>query len=586
MTTADLLPDDADLLRERRAPRRATPTPRSPPTRWPARAGCRATTSSSSPAPTSTARTSSASRARRAWPPQAVLRRDRRASSRRCGSGSTSATTASSAPPTTSTSAACSSCGSGCARPRRPTASAAVYRGTYAGWYCPRCEAFKDEEELKQPGNLCPDHERPCEWTEEENFFFRLSAYADWLQRARSSPAALRIEPAGRRNEVLAVIRQGLQGLQRQPRAREVGHPRPRGARPRLLRLDGRARELRHRPRLRRRRARVPQASGRAPTSGCTSSARRSSASTASTGRPCCTRRACPSPTRVFAHGWLTKDGKKLSKTTGNVIDPDALIDRYGADAVRYFFLREGSFGQDWDFTDEAFVERYNSDLANDLGNLVSRALTMVAQYCDGQVPPRPRRSTSDDGLEARFQSEKVDWDATGTALSRRSSSATRRSTSRARCALIWSWVGQLNQRIVVQAPWELAKDAGAPRRAGRVPLPAAGGHPAHRGAGLAGDAARGRRASSRCSVCAGGARGPRTWPGAAWSRAAARRDRAALPAHREGEPAREPTSSAVSDEPQAGPPRDPRRPRRRRRRRRTHRHRRLREGRAARRRW
>ena len=94
-----------------------------------------------------------------------------------------------------------------------------------------------------------------------------------------------------------------------------------------------------------------------------------------------------PAPTRVFAHGWLTKGGKKLSKTTGNTIDPDALIDRYGTDAFRYFFLREGSFGQDWDFTDEAFVKRYNSDLANDFGNLVSRALTMVARYCDGQGP-------------------------------------------------------------------------------------------------------------------------------------------------------------------------------------------------------
>ena len=94
-----------------------------------------------------------------------------------------------------------------------------------------------------------------------------------------------------------------------------------------------------------------------------------------------------PIPTRVFAHGWLTKGNKKLSKTTGNIIDPDALIDRYGVDAFRYFFLREGSFGQDWDFTDEAFVKRFNSDLANDLGNLASRALTMAAKYGEGPGP-------------------------------------------------------------------------------------------------------------------------------------------------------------------------------------------------------
>ena len=169
-----------------------------------------------------------------------------------------------------------------------------------------------------------------------------------------------------------------------------------------------------------------------------------------------------PAPTRVFAHGWLTKGGKKLSKTTGNTIDPDALIDRYGTDAFRYFFLREGSFGQDWDFTDDAFVKRYNSDLANDFGNLVSRALTMVARYCDGQVPPRPASlDEGDDGLEARFQSEKVDWDATGTALV---SSVFARYESvdyAGALGLLWSWVGQLNQRIVVQAPWEMAKDPG-----------------------------------------------------------------------------------------------------------------------------
>ena len=145
---------------------------------------------SCSPAPTSTARTSSASPRERGMTPAGALRRDRRPLPRRSGSGTTSATTASSAPPTTSTSGACWPSGSACGRPRRPTASRAVYRGKYAGWYCPRCEAFKTEDELKQPGNVCPDHERPCEWTEEENFFFRLSAYLGLARETRSGPAA------------------------------------------------------------------------------------------------------------------------------------------------------------------------------------------------------------------------------------------------------------------------------------------------------------------------------------------------------------------------------------------------------------
>ncbi|MFI4944384.1 MAG: methionine--tRNA ligase, partial [Burkholderiales bacterium] len=92
---------------------------------------------------------------------------------------------------------------------KTPDGQDAVYSGIYAGWYCPRCEGFKDEEELRQPGNLCPDHERPCEWTEEQNLFFRLSAYEGWL-RGLIESNELEIQPESRRNEVLGVIKQGL----------------------------------------------------------------------------------------------------------------------------------------------------------------------------------------------------------------------------------------------------------------------------------------------------------------------------------------------------------------------------------------
>src|SRR5258708_31782685 len=102
----------------------------------------------------------------------------------------------------------------------------AVYRSTYSGFYCPRCEAFKDDDELKEPGHLCAIHELPCEWTEEGNYFFRLSAYASWLEEQIRSDA-LRIEPTGRRNEVLAVVRQGLPDGSVSPPARKGGIPRP-----------------------------------------------------------------------------------------------------------------------------------------------------------------------------------------------------------------------------------------------------------------------------------------------------------------------------------------------------------------------
>ncbi|HET9314892.1 MAG TPA: methionine--tRNA ligase, partial [Vicinamibacteria bacterium] len=281
-----------------------------------------------------------------------------------------------------------------------PNGEPAVYRGKYAGWYCPRCEAFKTEDELKQPGNVCPDHERPCEWTEEENFFFRLSAYSSWLEQIIIS-GVLRIDPAGRRNEVLAVIRQGLQDFSISRARVKWGIPVP-GEPGHVFyvwtdALENYVTALGYGE---------TEAAGREPYRRWWEGAFERfhlvgkeiirfhclywPAMLEAAGEPV--------PTRVFAHGHLTKNGKKLSKTTGNVIDPEALVARWGPDAVRYFLLREGSFGQDWDFTDKAFVGRYNSDLANDLGNLVSRTLTMMRPYCGGRIPERAS-GTHGDGL-------------------------------------------------------------------------------------------------------------------------------------------------------------------------------------------
>jgi len=338
---------------------------------------------------------------------------------------------------------------------KSPGGETAVYRGTYAGWYCPRCEGFKTEGELKQPGNLCPDHERPCEWTEEENFFFRLSAYGPLLKE-RIQSGALQIDPQGRRNEVLAVIEQGLQDFSISRARVKWGIPVPDDPdHVFYVWMDALANYV----------TALGYADGEeAYERFWAQGGERLHLIGKEIIRFHCLywpamlhAAGLPLPTRVFAHGWMTKGGKKLSKTTGNTIDPDALLDRYGLDAVRYFFLREGSFGQDWDFTDQAFEKRYNSDLANDLGNLVSRAATMASRYCEGRVPPRPEAQAAA-GPEAPLEQRLSSAEACRAFVGKVGDRYEALDFSGA-LGEIWAAVSSLNQRIVVVEPWTLAKD-------------------------------------------------------------------------------------------------------------------------------
>jgi methionyl-tRNA synthetase len=334
----------------------------------------------------------------------------------------------------------------------------AVYLGKYSGWYCPRCEGFKDEEELRQPGNVCPDHERPCEWTEEENFFFRLSAYEAWLRDTIEADVLL-IRPESRRNEILGVIKQGLKDFSVSRARVKWGIPVPeqpdhvlyvwvdalsnyvtaldyaddgaayrkywKGADERLhlLGKDIIRFHCLYWPA-------ILHAAGVLP------------------------------PNREFAQGFITKDGRKLSKTTGNVIDPVALVERLGPDAARYFLLREAPYGADWDFTDSAFVARYNADLANDLGNLVSRALTMAARYGDGKVPPAPASGAAAGGATAEFtEAFAAAVCAPGNGLAAKVLGRYEEIDFSGALTEIWSFVGQFNQAIVQVEPWSLAKD-------------------------------------------------------------------------------------------------------------------------------
>lgn len=265
-----------------------------------------------------------------------------------------------------------------------------IYKDGYAGWYCVACEAYYDEEELLPnpeggPG-LDPIHERPVEWFEEENWFFRLSAFEqpllDWYE---ANPAA--VQPAGKRNEALGLIRGGLRDISITRTSIDWGVPVPWddehvfyvwydalinyatavGYGDDRERFDTWWPHVRHligKDILRFHCVYWPAmllAAGEEP------------------------------PANINVHGYLLVGGEKMSKTRLNQIFPADLVEEFGVDGFRYQFLRDTAFGPDGDFSYEGMLARYNSDLANNLGNLLSRVSTVVAKKCDGIGPaPRP----------------------------------------------------------------------------------------------------------------------------------------------------------------------------------------------------
>jgi methionyl-tRNA synthetase len=320
-------------------------------------------------------------------------------------------------------------------------ASPDVYRGKYEGWYCPRCEGFYQPDELLAE-QLCPVHKRPVEWTEEDNFFFALSHYQDKLYHLVAETDF--VQPEIRRNEVLGVLREGLQDFSISRERVRWGIPLP-GHEEQVLYVwvdallnyitavgygDNEPTFHRYWP------ADVHLMAKEIIRFHCLYWP----AMLMAVG--------VPVPRVVFAHGWLTKDGQKLSKTTGNVIDPFDLVRRFGSDAVRHFFLREGAFGADWDYTDNAFIRRYNADLANDLGNLLNRTLQMVVRYFEGTVP------------EAAGDPEQTDATLLERAAGLRAGieSAIGRTALQDALALIGGLVEEANRYVQLTAPWELAK--------------------------------------------------------------------------------------------------------------------------------
>jgi methionyl-tRNA synthetase len=316
-----------------------------------------------------------------------------------------------------------------------------IYLGHYEGLYCVPCEAYYVEADLLD-GNLCPVHERAVESFREDNYFFRLSAYADrLLAHYEAHPGA--VQPQTRRNEVLSLISGGLQDFSISRTTFDWGVPLP---------WDE---------------THVTYVWFDALTNYITAAgyaedperfAQMWPASIHSIGKDILRFHAVywpamlmaagvEPPTQVWAHGYLTVGGKKMSKTNLTGIHPFELVDHFGVDSYRYFWLRQISWGADGDFSWEAMVERHNADLANGLGNLASRVLAMLGSYFDGVVP-----AVELEGCEADLPTITADaaarYDAHMLAVELQSA-----------VIAVWSIVDRLNGYLVEKEPWKTAKD-------------------------------------------------------------------------------------------------------------------------------
>jgi methionyl-tRNA synthetase len=315
-----------------------------------------------------------------------------------------------------------------------------IYLGRFAGWYAVRDEAFYDESELvdgKAPTGA------DVEWYEEDNYFFRLSAWQDRLLAwYEANPEA--VAPRSRRNEVLSFVRSGLKDLSISRTSFTWGIPVPgHPGHVVYVWLDALINYI--------------TALGY-PTGESSEYSIFWPADIHIVGKdiirfhtvywPAFLMAAgLEPPRRVFAHGWWTVEGQKMSKSLGNGIPPDYLVGKYGADPARYFLLRELPFGSDGDFSHRAVVGRLNGDLANDFGNLAQRVLVMINRNCGGCVP-------EPDALEA------ADTALLGVARALLGAVRTHVSDQAFHLALeaIWRVVGEANRYVDEQAPWALSR--------------------------------------------------------------------------------------------------------------------------------
>ncbi len=322
-----------------------------------------------------------------------------------------------------------------------------IYLGSYAGWYAVRDEAFYGEDELTDgpDGQKIAPSGAEVEWVEEPSYFFDLSKWRDWLvDFYESNPDS--VAPASRRNEVLSFVKGGMHDLSISRTSFKWGVPVPDDPDHIMyVWLDALTNYI--------------TAVGY-PDMDCEGFSKYWPADLHMVGKDILRFHAVywpaflegagiAPPKRVFAHGWWTNEGEKISKSLGNVIDPYEIVDKFGLDQMRYFLLRQVPFGNDGDFSRQAMIGRINSELANDLGNLAQRVLSMVNKNCDGKVPAQTGHSNlavwgslvaAQDLLDDELRSL-MDEQAFNRALE-----------------VIWRVVRDANRHIDTDAPWKLRK--------------------------------------------------------------------------------------------------------------------------------